>query len=63
MKKPKWVYELHVPVTETWVFEVEAESEEEAWRLYQNHDPRVIQTCTLGGGSEGTDKIVKLRKA
>lgn len=60
------VYEVTMPVKETWIFEVSASSRKEALELYYDHDQSAVnQICSLGGwpkGSRGELKIRELKK-
>lgn len=52
MSTKKRVFEIYVPVKETWVFEVEAETAEEALAIYESNPGDCQQVCTLSGCRE-----------
>ncbi|MFQ5788056.1 MAG: hypothetical protein ACE5H1_08750 [Thermodesulfobacteriota bacterium] len=47
--KKLYTYEIFVPVKETWVFEVQARSKQEALEKYKIHHVDVEQKCSFGG--------------
>jgi hypothetical protein len=46
------LFEIEVPIKETWVFTVSARSAEEALEKYYDNDTDVEQTCSVGGWPE-----------
>lgn len=56
------IYEIHQAVVETWVYEVEAESEEEALKIWRQN-PGEYQICSFGGGDPNEEaRVVIVRE-
>lgn len=55
---PSKLFEIMVPIKETWVFRVMANSKEHALELFESDSNLVNQTCTTSGWPNRRQKIV-----
>jgi hypothetical protein len=52
------IWEIHVPIKETWIFQVEASSQQDALNKFKEHHQSVQQNCSISGWPTSGDKIL-----